>query len=135
MTDRFERPETGGDVVELLRKRTHELGNAIQAEREERLALQADIVGRSGTNGKLGPLARELAEEKATRKAFASKAIAAIAASLVTAGLALYGAGVKRGTDAAELQQLKAQFAEFQMFRAQFFLRLLDKPAPTGGVP
>jgi hypothetical protein len=123
MTDRFERPTL--DVIETLRGRTHDLANAIQAEREERKVFEAVLVGADGDNGKIGTLARELAEERATRKKFGDKIIAAIAGSAVVALLAIYNAGIKRGDEDAAIAQLKAQVAELQQLRQQLLLRLL----------
>lgn len=102
MTDRFEKAE---DEIAIVRRRTHELSNAIAVEREERRSFQADLVGTSGNNGKLGTMRASL---NLIRAALVAVALAALG-GIGTAIAAVYSAGEERGNDRARLEAVERQ--------------------------
>jgi hypothetical protein len=99
---------TDTETIDLLRDRTHELGNAIQVEREERKAFEADLVGKSGTNGKLGSLRSQLGIVRAVVAAVGVAALSGLGAGIS----AVNKLGEQRGIERARLEILERQVTE-----------------------
>ncbi len=94
---------TDAETIEMLRDRTHDLANLIQVEREERKAFEADLVGKSGTNGKFGTLRGQLGIVRAVVVAVGLAALGGLGTGIA----AVYRAGEQRGIEKARIDAIE----------------------------
>lgn len=144
------------ELAEDMRKRDHAVRNDVSTRIESLagdvrehvesdLKFHTDLVGASGSNGKLGTLTKEVSGWNEARKAIGTKMLGLVAGlvlSLGTAGTAIWAVAYKKGAadrdsarvadDVAKLQANQAAILA-AMFRAGLISPAL--PASTSGDP
>jgi hypothetical protein len=96
------------EEIKYLRDRCHKLTNLIAVEREERLAFQTDLVGKSGDNGKFGSIRGALGTIRAVVAGVAMVALGGLGAGAT----AVYSAGEEKGIEQARLESIERQVGE-----------------------
>lgn len=113
--------------VDGLRKRCHELANALSIEHSNRERFEADLVGTSGSDGKIGSMRSSLGTIRSALIAVALGALGALGTGIA----AVYSAGEENGSEEFRLEAVEKELGELRaMWSEVVRLRLFNRSEP-----